>query len=206
MANEKDMDAGDPSMANGDDEKLAAALASVAAMERADDDASTDAAWQNFRARLIESASETSVGSVARLRAGGGDQSRTSAWRRIRAPRTGLGWFATAQTAALAAMAFVLIPQGAPEKPGEFSTLSSDEPTLVAAPSGNAVLMFDPAITSASINETLTGAGAKIVAGPMANGGYILHIEEGRLDSAIEELRSSEGVVLVETLSAEDQP
>jgi len=206
MANERNMDVGDPSTADGDDEKLAAALASVAAMERADDGASADAAWQKFQARLVESDPEATDLSDVRLRPSNESQVRTSAWRRVRAPRTGLGWFATAQTAALAAIAFLLIPQGTPEQSDEFRTLNANDPAFVPRPAGNAVLVFDPAVTSANINETLTSAGAQIVDGPMANGGYVVRIEEGRLNGVIEELRSSESVLLVETLAAEEQP
>ena len=39
----------------------------------------------------------------------------------------------------------------------------------------------------------------------MANGGYVIEVEEGVLDEAIEQLRTREGVVLVETLTAEEE-
>ncbi|MEO1222459.1 MAG: hypothetical protein AAFY42_14175, partial [Pseudomonadota bacterium] len=144
-----------------------------------------------------------------RPRPAGKAQGRSSIWRRIRTPRTGTGWLATAQAAVIAAMAFVLIPQGTPTQPDKYRTLSSDDPALAAETSGNAVLVFDSDTSAATINQTLTDAGARIVDGPMANGGYMIQIEDTQLESVVEELRGSESVLLVEALapdaSAEEQ-
>jgi HAMP domain-containing protein len=203
MAHEQDMKPGDPSMNDAEDLKLKAALDHVAAMEREDDAAEADAAWKRFENKLAAREAGTQDFSASRPRPTSEAQGRTSIWRRIRTPRTGVGWLATAQAAAIAAMAFVLIPQGSPSQPDEYRTLSSDDPELVAGSTGNAVLVFDESVNLATINETLTGAGARIVDGPMANGGYMTQIDEGRLESAIEELTANDSVVLVEALVAE---
>ena len=205
MTKEQNMNAGDPLMSEESDEKLSAALASVKAMESAEAEPTADEAWTNFQAKLEAREDEAQDLSEVRLRSNAEPQVRASAWRRIRAPRTGLGWLATAQTAALAAMAIVLIPQGTPSQSDEYRTLSSDDPTLAQAPTGDAVLLFDGNVPSAQINETLNAASARIIDGPMANGGYVIEVVEGRLDSAVETLRASEGVLLVETLKAEGQ-
>lgn len=227
MTNEQNTDAGDP-LAKGKetdelDAKLDAALASVAGMECDEDAASADAAWSAFQTKLA-ARSTAQVGEQhdsrsqdldnTRLRPTGTAGPRTSVWRRIKTPSTGLGWFATAQTAALAAMAFVLIPQdltseGASDRPDEYRVLSSDNPAVadpIGGPvRGDAVLVFDQGMTLGAINATLGKADARIVDGPMANGGYVVQIDEERLDNAIEELREEEGVLLVEILNAQGE-
>jgi hypothetical protein len=204
MGHEQDMEPGKMPLGDDEDAKLDAALASVAAMERDEDAKDADAAWQNFQAKLAAHEPEVDLG-TQRLRPSAKPAARTSIWRRIKTPSTGLGWLATAQAAAIAAMAFVLIPAGTPTQPDEYQVLSSDDPAVAAAPTGDAVLIFEADVTSTRINATLTTIGARIVDGPMANGGYVIQIEEGVLDEAIEELRVSEGVALVETLRADAQ-
>ena len=202
MGHEQDMEPGKLPLGDDEDAKLDAALASVAAMEREEDAKDADAAWQKFQAKLAAHEPEIDLG-AQRLRPNAAPAARTSIWRRIKAPSTGLGWLATAQAAAIAAMAFVLVPSGTPSQPDEYQVLSSDDPAVAAAPAGDAVLIFEADVTSTRINATLTTIGARIVDGPMANGGYVIQIEEGVLDEAIEELRASEGVALVETLKAD---
>lgn len=203
MGHNHDMKPSDPQVTDGDDAKLDAALASVAAMEREDEPSEADAAWAKFQAKLAAREPEMDLSSQ-RLRPATTPKARTSIWRRIKAPSTGLGWLATGQAAAIAAMAFVLIPSGTPSQPDEYQVLSSDNPAATAAPTGDAVLLFEADATSASVNKTLTSVGARIVDGPMANGGYVIEVEEGVLDEAIEQLRTREGVVLVEALGGEE--
>ncbi len=183
---------------------LIGALAKVEEDEQAAADASHDAAWQSFKSRLEAQErgdGQTELRPTPARAAGAG---RSSSWRKLRMPQSSLGWLATAQAAALVAMAVFLIPSPSPDQPGEFQTLSSGEEPQV--PSGNAVLVFQPSASAASLNNVLDGAGARIVDGPMANGAYVISIDPDGLEDAIESLRESEDVVMVEALSDESQP
>lgn len=185
---------------------LVAALDEIAADEVAQSAAGADAAWARFKARLPENGptvpedAPPQAQHLPKNRPTG--SVRTSAWRRFRLPQTGVGWLATAQTAVLAALAFVFIPGQLEPQPEEYRLLSSDVPAA-QAPVGNVVLMLDPATSQASAWVLLSEAKARIVDGPMANGGYVLQIDADDLDDGLAKLRASEAVVLAEPLVGE---
>ena len=189
---------------------LASALDAVAQDEAAESAADVDAAWAKFKARLPERSLHVAEDSLpkpqplsqsaGRPRASG--VQRTSPWRRFRLPRTNVGWLATAQTAALAALAFLFIPGQLKPQEDEYRLLSSDDPTA-QAPMGNVVLMFDPASDQATMQALLAKVGARIVDGPMENGGYVLVIEADDLEAGLATLQASEAVVLAQPLGAE---
>jgi len=191
------------------EKELAAALEDIAADEVAEDAANADAAWAKFKTRLPVSDVSVPEGAPPQAqplpRSRASAPTRTSAWRRFRLPQTNVGWLATAQTAALAAMAFLFIPGQLAQTDGEYRTLSSDG-AIAPAPAGNAVVMFDPSTDLATMQQALSDAGARIVDGPMANGGYVIALEDGTLDKSLEALRSNEVVVLAQPLSTDAQP
>ena len=191
------------------DRDLAAALDDIAADERAESEGDADAAWSAFKARLADatptSAPSPSVDDLPPLRERTKRSSRSSAWRRFRMPQTSVGWLATAQTAVLAALAFMFVPgQIASDEP-EYRTLSAGEaPTTV--PAGNAVLVFDPASDQTAMQTALNQAGARIVDGPMANGGYVIALDPEALETGLEALKANDAVILAETLKPRDEP
>ncbi|MEM7702811.1 MAG: hypothetical protein AAF251_12800 [Pseudomonadota bacterium] len=189
--------------------ELAGVMKDIAAEEEAQSDEDADAAWTKFKARLPETTRSVPEGAppqaqpLPRTRAS--SSARTSAWRRFRLPQTNVGWLATAQTAVLAALAFLFIPGQLVEEEGDYRMLSSDGASA-ALPVGNAVIMLDPATDLATLQQTLDEAGARIVDGPMANGGYVIALDEADVQTGLETLRASEAVVLAEPLSGEAQP
>ena len=196
------------------EDDLASALDAVAQDEAAESAADVDAAWAKFKARLPEatrSVPEDAPPQAQPLpranqqKGRASSLARTSAWRRFRLPQTNVGWLATAQTAALAAMAFLFIPGQLAEDEGDYRMLSSDG-APADLPVGNAVIMLDPAIDLATLQQMLNEAGARIVDGPMANGGYVIALDEADVQTGLETLRASEAVVLAEPLSGEAQP
>lgn len=182
-----------------EEESLALALADIADDEEVAASGSADAAWLKFRQRL-EAHQRDSAGDLtqARLRTPG--RVRSSVWRSLRLPQTRLGWIVTSQTAALAAFAFVLVPGQFPKGNGEYRTLSAD--TGAQAPEGNVVIVFEPTAPEAAMREILEAVNARIVDGPMANGGYVIVVEEGKMDTTINALKANEAVLLAETLGA----
>lgn len=182
-----------------EEEALASAFADIADEEEAAASGDTDAAWLGFRQRLeVQHGDSASDPTQARLRTPG--KVRSSVWRSLRLPKSRLGWIATAQTAALAALALMLVPGQSAQSDGEYRTLSAD--TAQWAPEGNVVLVFEPTTPEVAMREVLEAANARIVDGPMANGGYVIVIEDEKIDAAIKALRANEAVLLAETLGA----
>lgn len=188
---------------------LAAALGEIAADEAEINAADADAAWTKFKTRLPSPKANAPEDAPPQAhptpRQRASSPARISAWRRFRLPQTSVGWLATAQTAVLAALAFLFIPGQIATTDQEYRTLSSDE-VATALPAGNAVVMIDPATDLATLQEILSEAGARIVDGPMANGGYVIAVDKETFSARLEALRSNEAVILVEPLSAEAQP
>ena len=185
---------------------LVAALDEIAGDEIAESAAEADAAWAKFKTRLPEVSSPVpedappQAHTLPKSRAS--SPVRTSGWRRFRLPQTRVGWLATAQTAVLAALAFVLIPGQIEPQPEEYRLLSSDDPAA-QAPAGNVVVMLDPETDLATVQAILTDAKARIVDGPMSNGGYVLLIDADDLKTSLAILQASEAVVLAEPLGVE---
>ena len=182
---------------------LGAALEQIAALEAQESNEDADDAWNAFKARLPETqANHTGNPAEMRLRSAG--KVRASRWRSVSLPKTGLGWLASVQAAALAAVAFLFV-SGTPEPAGdEYRTLSSGEETAVSA--GNAVLVFTPSADQTAMHDALNAANARIVDGPMANGGYVIEIKIDDLQAGLDSLKANDAVVLAESLNAGEQP
>lgn len=185
------------------EENLSAALAAIAADEEADAAGDADEAWAKFQGRLA-SVEDARAREPKDIRLRSRSSARSSSWRSPGLPRSPLAWLAAGQTAALAALAFLFLPAQLATNNEEYHTLSSGEGTH--APIGNAVMVLEPATDLATMRSLLGSAKARIVDGPMANGGYVIAIEDAELDTGIETLRASERVLLVEKLGGGDQP
>lgn len=194
--------------------ELTAALDAIATDEavRSEDDA--EAAWAKFKSRLPQERAAPTDSPVrasaspqprSRPQARTQNPARSSVWRRIRLPQTGVGWLAAAQTAALAALAFMVLPSQLEPQEEDYRLLSSADPESPER-AGNAVLMFAPASDQAAVQALLLETGARIVDGPMENGGYVIAIDPDRLEDGLASLQASEAVILAEPLGAEVSP
>jgi len=196
--------------------ELTAALDAIAKDEAVRSEGDAEAAWAKFKSRLPqEKAAPT--GTPARESASPQPQpqsrpqartqnpARSSVWRRMRLPQTGVGWLAAAQTAALAALAFMVLPSQLEPQEDDYRLLSSAD---LKGPvrTGNAVVMFDPASDQAAVQALLLETGARIVDGPMENGGYVIAIDPDGLEDGLASLQASEAVILAEPLGAEVSP
>lgn len=197
------------------EDDLAAAMRAVVADEIDDAGESAeaaDAAWSRFQERLAvpgDAPWSHDGAHQTKTRPRSVTPARTSAWRSIGLPKTRTGWLAGVQTAMLAALAFVFLPGPFSEPEPQYTTLSSGEapdPEGSGAVPGNAVLMFDPALSEAGMRETLSSVGARIVDGPMANGGYLVALDEETYEASLDALRNQKGVALVEPLNPVEQP
>lgn len=178
---------------------LGDALEAIARDENAaaGNSAQADAAWAKFKQRLATAKpAAVSQPGTTRLRAAG--KARSSNWRLLRLPQTRMGWLAAGQTAALACVALLFASAQLSYGDAQYRTLSSapSAPT----PTGSAVVAFKPATDQAAMRAALVSAHARIVDGPMANGGYIIALGEERMDEGLETLRANDSVLLIEAL------
>lgn len=183
---------------------LADALEAIAAEEGQDSAADADAAWSAFKNRLPEARADGAARAAHEIRQRAKGSARVSLWRRLPMPQTGLGWLATAQTAALAAFAFVLVPAQLGQDNEDYRTLSAGSDGQI--PAGNAVLIFKPTTPEATMRQILAAANARIVDGPMANGGYVVMIAEDELFSTISALKANDAMLVAETLEGGSEP
>ena len=70
----------------------------------------------------------------------------------------------------------------------------------------NAVLVFTPSADQTAMHDALNAANARIVDGPMANGGYVIEIKTDDLQAGLDSLKANDAVVLAESLNAGEQP
>lgn len=184
---------------------LAAALNAIAAQEVEEVGRDNNSAWADFKNRLPDPRTEEVAPFSGSLPNRNRGKARVSSWRKFHFPQTKLGWLATVQMAALAALAFLFIPAQISQDAPAYTTLSS---AGVAPPTagGDVILVFKPSASEADIREVLGSAGAQITRGPMANGGYIVSLEEGIAGSGMQTLRRSDAVTLAEPLDAGPQP
>ena len=66
--------------------------------------------------------------------------------------------------------------------------------------------MLDSATDLANLQALLSEASARIVDGPMSNGGYVIAVESEDLGASLDALRLNEAVLSAEPLNAEVQP
>jgi anti-sigma factor RsiW len=70
----------------------------------------------------------------------------------------------------------------------------------VATSPGALVVVFDPSTPEAELRRILREAEARVVDGPTRTNAYVLDVERGRREHALEALRSERAVTLVEDL------
>jgi anti-sigma factor RsiW len=122
---------------------------------------------------------------------------RTPVWRR----RVGLGWAgAGALAASVTAVALASLQPHSPDNVYH---------ALGAAPvpsTGNAIVLFSPDTSSQVMRDALAGVGARITDGPLASGGYMLHLPPSERGRRLEQLRAKSGVVMAEPIDAPQGP
>lgn len=193
---------------------LAAALKDIAAEDAAGDvsegEQGHDEAWLKFRSRIeAEGVSRDMAGDVASNVATGLHRERprpaqrTSVWRRLPLPKTKLGWVAALQAGALAAVALLVVPAQITQNDAQYRTLSSGDGTA-SLPVGNAVIVFDPATDQATMQVLLMQSGARIVDGPLANGGLIVAFRPDTVETGLQSLQNNSAVMLAEPLNTGD--
>jgi len=114
---------------------------------------------------------------------------RTTAW---------IGW-GVAATFAIVAGASWLPQIAAPRAAApEYAALGQ----AAADQSGNVVVVFHPDTTERQLRAVLKAGEARIVDGPTAAGGYVLHVPAARKDAALATLRAQDRVVLAEPIES----
>jgi anti-sigma factor RsiW len=137
--------------------------------------------WADMRGR-IEANDDTPLPVAART-------GRTTAW---------IGWAVAATFAIVAGASW--LPQIAAPRPAapEYAALGQAQ----ADASGNVVVVFHPDTTERQLRAVLKAGEARIVDGPTAAGGYVLHVPVARRDAALTALRAQDRVVLAEPIES----
>jgi anti-sigma factor RsiW len=113
---------------------------------------------------------------------------------RARGRTAWIGW-GVAATFALVAGASWLPQIAAPKSAApEYAALGQS----AADESGNVVVVFHPDTTERQLRAVLKAGEARIVDGPTAAGGYVLHVPAAQKDAALAALRADARVVLAE--------
>jgi anti-sigma factor RsiW len=117
--------------------------------------------------------------------------------------RVSAGWASGAALAAasVAALVVTAMPMRSPAD-HTYTALGSPR----AAMSGNAVIMFTPDTSERQFRTLLSGAGARVVDGPTASGGYVLHVPDAQREATLAKLRAATSVVLAEPIDAGRSP
>lgn len=102
-----------------------------------------------------------------------------------------IGWGVAATFAVVAGVSWL------PQTPGpEYRALGAAR----TAQDGNVVVVFHPDTTERQMRETLKAGEARLVDGPTAAGGYVLHVPGARRTAALATLRAQGNVVLAEPI------
>jgi anti-sigma factor RsiW len=126
---------------------------------------------------------------------------RQASWQSVK--RLSTGWGKAAQAAMAAAAAVALIVVFAPaERDGDYQLLGSD----IAAPKGNAIVLFAPDTPERDLRAALDQAGARLVDGPTASGAYIVHVPADGRAKTLAGLRALPQVMLAEPVDAASGP
>lgn len=104
------------------------------------------------------------------------------------------GWGVAAALAVTAGAAW--LPQ---LHPAEYHALG-DAPAAAAA--GNIVVVFLPETTEQRMRGILKASGARLVDGPTAANGYVLHVAPAKRTAALTALRADRAVVVAEPIGA----
>lgn len=109
------------------------------------------------------------------------------------------GWIIGAQAAALVLVVSANMSGTrlmSPDTSGQYGTLSSAPVTT----EGNLIVMFDPSATISDMRAALEAADVRIIGGPTATGGYILHVADQQRGAALTTLRAAGAVTLAEPI------
>jgi len=116
-----------------------------------------------------------------------------------RANRTAwIGWGVAATFAVVAGAAWlpqIAAPRAAAPEYAALGQAAADE-------SGNVVVVFHPDTTERQLRAVLKAGDARIVDGPTAAGGYVLHVPTARKDAALAALKAEDRVVLAEPIES----
>jgi hypothetical protein len=127
--------------------------------------------------------------------------------------RIAAGWAVGSALAAasIAAVLVTALPVRAPSGPTPLDHIPIGHSYVaLGAPgtetAGNAVVMFAPETRERQLRELLAGAGARVVDGPTAAGGYVLRVPAAGRTAALANLRRSPEVVLAEPIDSGRSP
>jgi hypothetical protein len=114
-----------------------------------------------------------------------------------------MGWAVASPLAAasVAALAVAALPGRGPA-PETYVALGS----APANRPGNLLVMLKPDTTEQQMRALLARAGARLVDGPTATGGYVLHVSPGGREAAIRTLRAAPEVALAQPIDPGPQP
>lgn len=107
-----------------------------------------------------------------------------------------LGWGLAATFAIVAGVSWLPQTQTRAQAP-EYAALGA---ASAADASGNVVVVFHPDTTERQLRAVLKAGEARIVDGPTAAGGYVLHVDAARKAAALKVLRAQDRVVLAEPI------
>lgn len=108
---------------------------------------------------------------------------------------TWIGWGVAATFAIVAGAAW--LPQ---TKTPEYHALGAGPAGAGTARDGNVVVVFHPDTTERNLRATLKAGEARLVDGPTAAGGYVVHVPAAKKAAALEALRAQSNVVLAEPI------
>lgn len=148
-------------------------------------------AFARLRDRLQPSRTQASPSPLARLREAWGD---CPAWLRSA--------MAASLVLAFGVWGLALVRD---ESPATYRTLGDAPPDAVVRDAGlrHLVVVFDPHIEHARMQQLLRASQARIVDGPNEAGAYVLAVPAVREASVRDALRAAPGVTLVESLDAD---
>jgi anti-sigma factor RsiW len=129
----------------------------------------------------------------------GNDNARAPFLRRSAAT----GWVIGGAIAASVTLTLGTLALRQPAAPDHtFHTLGS----APAATTGQVIVLFKPDTSEQQMRTILAAENARLVGGPTASGGYVLHIDGRSAADAIDALRQSRQVVLAEPITSDGRP
>ena len=147
--------------------------------------------WARMRARLGGDTAPRPVATPAPRR----PSWLPPAWQALRRPAV-RPWAAPALLSVALGVAIVATLRPAPIA-GDFHTLAAP-----AESGATAVVRFRPDATEAQIRQGLKDSGARLVDGPTVSDAYVVRLSREHYAAAIDKLRKSPGVALVEALES----
>lgn len=113
--------------------------------------------------------------------------------------RVPVAWMIGGQAAAavLAVAIFTSMPTRTPDQ--TYHALAS----APVAPAGNAVVVFKPETSEATMRSALLGAGAHVVGGPNASGAYVLQLPSDTRAAALKQLGGMPDVLVAQPIGTD---